>query len=85
MGALKAGTPIRVEHLPGRWSVWSEAADCPGAYFLVPLDVEAQAVGVKYAVVRVIQPRDRAFPEITILRTDPPRPDLVPIKEKKKR
>jgi len=55
--------------LPGKWSVWSKAADAPGAYFLVPLDDQARACGIQYAVVKAIQKRGKAHPELMLMRT----------------
>jgi hypothetical protein len=63
--------------LPGTWSVWSQAADSPGAYFLVPVDDDARTVGIKYAVIRAVMGRTANRPALSLIRTDPPRNDLV--------
>lgn len=73
--SLPAGAVVKVEGLPGQWSVWSKAADAPGAYFVVANNEEARAVGIKYAVVRLINGRD-LLPVIELLRTDPAKPGL---------
>ena len=68
LGSLQ--TPPR---LPGRWSVWAKSGETPGAYFLVPVDDQAKAFGVKYAVIKATQKRSAAHPVITVIRTDPPK------------
>lgn len=71
MGALRIGGAVSVPELPGRWSVWSQAADSPGAHFIVPLDDQARGLGVKYAVVRAKQAAGEATPQLSLVRTDP--------------
>lgn len=83
MTALRAGAQVEVPELPGKWSVWSQAADAPGAYFVVPLTPPARDVGLKYAVIRVIQKHAEPRPTIRLIRTDPHRPDLIPQEKKK--
>lgn len=63
--------------LPGTWAVWSQAADGPGAYFLIPSNDEARAFGVKYAVIRAVQKATEVDPSLSLIRTDPPRPELA--------
>lgn len=76
MSLLKAGAQVEVPELPGKWSVWSQAADAPGAYFVVPLTPPAHDMGLKYAVIRAIQKQTEPRPTIHLLRTDPHRPEL---------
>lgn len=57
--------------LPGRWSVWSGSADCPGAHFVVPADDTARATGIKHAVVRITEPKGQSHPEVTLRSTEP--------------
>lgn len=85
MGALRIGGTVRVPGLDGRWSIWSAAADAPGAYFVTPIDDEARAVGAKFAVIRAIQRRDEGTPNLTLLRTDPHIPGLAEPTSSKKR
>jgi hypothetical protein len=83
MSALRVGATVTdVPGLDGRWSVWSQAGEIPSGYFLAPSDQEACAVGVKYAVIRAINARASAHPVIELIRTDPPRPDLVETAER---
>jgi hypothetical protein len=79
MTGLKTGTTVAdVPGLRGRWSVWSQAADGPATFFLIPLDDEARATGIKYAVVRALRmASELSGPVIELVRTDPTRPDLV--------
>lgn len=79
MTALTPGAHINLDllGLPGRWTVWSQAADSPGAYFVCPADEAAQAIAVKYAVIRAVMGRSAAQPALQLLRTDPHRTDLV--------
>lgn len=70
MSALKVGGTVTLEGLDGRWNVWSQADEGPGAYFLVPLDRVAMATDIKYAVIRATQKRGEAFPELTLIRTE---------------
>lgn len=77
MPALAIGAPVHMPELAGRWSVWSQSSESPGAFFILPADDEARGVGVKYAVIRAKTKRTEAKPELSLLRTDPHRPDLV--------
>ena len=43
--------------LPGRWSIWSQAAGTPGAHFAVPADDESRALGIKHVTVRIVEPQ----------------------------
>lgn len=86
MTALRIGTTITdVPGLEGRWSVWSQAADAPGAFFLVPHDDPARALGVKYAVIRALNRASQTGPELNLIRTDPARPDLLDAAERQQR
>jgi hypothetical protein len=69
--SLPIGSIQSPPQLPGRWTVWSKAADQPGAYFLIPLDDQAKGFGVSYAVVKATQRRDAARPTLSVIRTDP--------------
>lgn len=68
---------VAVLGLPGRWTVWSKAADAPGAYFVVPADDEAHDLGLKVAVIKAVMGRSASQPALQLIRTDPPRNDLV--------
>lgn len=57
--------------LPGRWSVWAGHPDCPGAHSVVPADDVARALGIKYAVVRIVEPKGATAPTITLRATEP--------------
>jgi len=72
MAVLKLGTILSPPDLAGRWSVWSQSSEAPGAYFITPADDEAKALGAKYAVIKAIARRGDFRPEIKTLRTDPP-------------
>lgn len=56
--------------LPGRWSIWSQSADSPGAHFVVPIDESARETGIKFATVRIKQPRGETA-TVQLLATDP--------------
>lgn len=56
--------------LPGRWSVWSQAAVSPGAHFVVPIDDQARETGIKFATIRVTSPRGETA-RIQLLATQP--------------
>lgn len=56
--------------LPDHWSIWSKTDRCPGAHFAVPVDDDARATGVKYAVIRIVAPKDETT-RITLLDTEP--------------
>lgn len=71
MNGLTIGTRVTPPQLTGTWSVWSKAAETPGAYFVVPADDQARATGVKYAVVKAMQRADQGRTQVTTLRTDP--------------
>lgn len=77
MPALPVGAPVYLPELAGRWSVWSQSSESPGAYFIVPADDEARTVGAKYVVIRAKMTRGSAKPELSVLRTDPHIPGLV--------
>lgn len=64
---------MKIPELPGSWSVWSPAPDQPGAVFVVPVDDEARATGIKYAVAKSIQKSAEARPTVSLIRTDPPK------------
>lgn len=72
-GSPPPGTPMKIPELPGRWQVWSKAADQPGAVFAVPADDTARASGIKYAVVKSIQKATEGLPTVSLIRTDPPK------------
>lgn len=76
MTALAIGSKIReLPQLEGSWSVWSQAAEGPGCYFVVPVDDAAQATGIKYAVIRAIRTATSLKgPAIELVRTDPVNP-----------
>lgn len=76
MSALQVGSTTAVPELPGRWSVWSASGEAPGAHFVVPVDDEAKALGVKFASIRVTVLRGSHEPRIELLRTDPAIPGL---------
>lgn len=63
--------PPSPPQLPGRWSVWSQASETPGGYFVIPASEEARDLGVKYAVVSARLSKGVAEPQITTIRTDP--------------
>jgi hypothetical protein len=71
MGALHIGSIMSVPEVAGRWSVWSQSNEAPGAHFLIPIDDEAKAIGAKYLVIRAVHKRDSTYPLITVLRADP--------------
>lgn len=71
--------------LPGRWSVWSQAGETPGGYFVTPLDDDARSVDIKYAVIRAKQLRTEPKPELTLIRTDPHKPELLTNSSKENR
>jgi len=74
---MKVGSTIKnLDPLVGLWSAWSPAADGPGAVFLVPVDDQARAMGLKYAVVRVLVAQNASANVLTVIRTDPSRPEL---------
>jgi hypothetical protein len=77
MSGLPLGSRQTPPCLDGVWVVWSKADDAPGAYFITPVDETARAVGVKYAVIRAIQSRNESRPRLSLIRTDPARPDLL--------
>lgn len=83
MADLRLGISVPVEGLTGKWVTWSKSADAPGAYFVTPGDDEARAMGLKYAVIKSVNAAAEGLPTITLLRTDPHRPDLLPKKQKK--
>lgn len=72
-----------IEGLDGKWVVWDDAGDAPGASFMTPGDDEARAMGLKYVVIKAINSAGSGLPTITLLRTDPHRPELLPVKQKK--
>lgn len=77
MPALTIGATVHLPELAGRWSVWSQAAETPGGFFIVPMDDEAKAVGAKFAVIRAKNTRTEVKPQLSLLRTDPHIPGLV--------
>lgn len=76
VGAALKDKQAKALGLPGTWSVWSQAGDAPGAHFILPADDQARALGVKYVVVRVVQRRDSVEPELSLIRSDPHKPQL---------
>lgn len=56
--------------LPGLWSIWSKSDHSPGAVFVLPADEPARALGVKFAIVRITQPRDETA-RVQLLDTEP--------------
>ena len=72
MGALTLGTTIDTPDLllPGKWSVWSQAGETPGGYFMVPADDRAREVGVKFAVIKATQKRGEPKPTLSLVRTE---------------
>jgi hypothetical protein len=72
MGALTLGTIIDTPDLllPGKWSVWSQAGETPGGYFMVPSDDRARDVGVKFAVIKATQRRGEPKPSLSLVRTE---------------
>lgn len=83
MSALRVGAGLKADqaksiNLPGSWSVWSQAGECPGGYFLTPADGDARATGLKYVVVRAAMGRSSAEPSLAIVRTDPHKPEYLP-------
>mgnify|MGYP003288815451 CR=1 FL=1 len=65
-----AGRETMQPGLPGRWSIWSPSDAGPGAHFAVPLDDEARVLGVKYATVRITEPKGEDF-RVQLLATEP--------------
>lgn len=65
-----AGRELVQPGLPGRWSIWSQAGDGPGAHFVVPADEAARATGVKFATVRITEPAGETA-RILLKATDP--------------
>lgn len=76
---MRTGVGVDIPDLPGHWSIWSPADDCPGAYFATPANDEARATGIKYAVVRITNAATEAKPRVELRRTDPANP--TPIEE----
>jgi hypothetical protein len=72
MGTLTLGTVIDTPDLllPGKWSVWSQAGETPGGYFMVPADDRARDVGVKFAVVKATLKRGEPKPALSLVRTE---------------
>lgn len=56
--------------LPGKWSIWSQSDIAPGAHFAVPADEAARRTGVKYATVKVTEPRGEG-PRVQLIGCDP--------------
>ena len=56
--------------LPGKWSIWSQAAGTPGAHFVVPADVDASVTKVKFATVRITEPQGESV-RVQLLATEP--------------
>ena len=71
MSALPVGSTSRIPNVDGRWSVWSQSNESPGAHFLIPLDEDAKAVGAKYIVVRAVVKKGASEPLLTVIRSDP--------------
>lgn len=69
--ALRTGSILTPPDLDGKWSVWSQADDAPGAYFLIPADEEALRTGIKFAVVKATMRRESHSPHLALIRTDP--------------
>lgn len=65
-----AGHVVSLPDMVGRWQVWSQSMEAPGAYFFVPFDDEAHESGIKFVVGKAIQKRMSPFPEITVLRIE---------------
>lgn len=65
--ALPNGHVMDVAGLPGRWQVWTQSGNSPGAYFLVPFDELALTADLKWAEVRLVYKRTSAIPTSTIL------------------
>ncbi|MBB3040990.1 hypothetical protein [Nocardioides soli] len=65
-----AGREVIQPGLPGRWSIWSQAAGAPGAHFAVPIDAAARETGVKYATVRITKPQGETE-RVQLIATDP--------------
>lgn len=65
-----AGREVVQPGLPGRWSVWSQSSDGPGAHFVVPSDEVARETGVKFATVRITEPKSETA-RILLMSTDP--------------
>jgi hypothetical protein len=59
MTALSVGQAIEVPGLPGRWQVWSQSAEQPGAYFVVQ--------GGQVATVKARRVRGVPFPQVELL------------------
>lgn len=77
VGSLLSSGQSESVGLPGTWSVWSKAADAPGAYFLTPASDPARATGLKYVVVKAVMGRSAAEPALSIVRTDPHKPEFT--------
>lgn len=82
MSALRVGAGLKPDqakaiNLPGSWSVWSRAGECPGGYFVTPADDDALATGLKYVVVRAAMGRSSVEPSLAIVRTDPHKPEYL--------
>lgn len=65
-----AGREVSQPGLPGRWSVWSQADQGPGAHFVVPVDDAARSTGVKFATVRITEPAGEDA-RVLLMATDP--------------
>jgi hypothetical protein len=52
--AIKIGTVLEVPEVRGKWATWSKADAGPGAWFLVPADDAARAVGRSYITARLV-------------------------------
>lgn len=67
MAQLPAGHVMSIEGLPGRWQVWSQSGNTPGAYFFVPSNNEAWSTDIKYVEVRVIYSRSTPKPTTKVI------------------
>lgn len=70
MAHLPAGHVMTIEGLPGRWQVWSQSGNTPGAYFFVPSNEEARAADIKYVEVRVIYKRAEPKPTTQVIHAE---------------
>lgn len=67
------GARVHIPELDGTWSIWSKAAEAPGAHFAIPTDDQARATGVKYAVIKTVFDKQKAKHVTQLIRTDPTR------------
>lgn len=70
VASRQGGREVIQPGLPSKWSIWSQAGGSPGAHFVTPLDEAARATGIKYATVRITQPKGDTH-RVQLTATDP--------------